>query len=595
MRKWLESNTRRGRVLGMAVAAGALITIAVSGPPLTAAGPAGPAGAAGAESADRRNRRLMQRQQPLVQAAILIQEEIERGAYDGFAGITLHEDQFVTLWLKDGEVPPSLADVLTEAAQVASVRTGRARYSLAELEAAADEIRGQLGPDTPVHAIKHAGTGEGLIVSVAPSSGLDRAAIVGHLFDASVATEIRIEPPLLPISRNDDSAPWKGGATIVNASIGAGCTSGFGVFAAGRPAVLTAGHCATQNGQRFQDGSGEFIGNAAEKTNHDQLIIPTSSASSLVYVGNRQSNTTKQVTGWEPCFIGELLCQSGVTTAQAIGSELCGLRVESFNTDEESLVEARQVNGQTGARPGDSGGPLYSERANNTVVAKGTMTRVAGSGVGFQDIPTANNDFGGIVIPGAAPPTPPPPPPPPPPGNVQLFQHCNFGGWQANFGITGNVSTAQIQAAGGVNNDASSIRVSPGLSVTLFSGNNQTGQSVTVTGNVACFVGLGFNDVLSSMRIQGAGGGGVVFFQHSNFGGASTQALGPGDYTLSALVARGFVNDWASSARIPAGRTVTMFQHDGFTGTSWTLTGDTSSFSSLSPSANDQVSSVRIR
>ena len=36
------------------------------------------------------------------------------------------------------------------------------------------------------------------------------------------------------------------------------------------------------------------------------------------------------------------------------------------------------------------------------VIAKGTMTRVAGANVGFQDIPTANTDFGGIVIPGGA-------------------------------------------------------------------------------------------------------------------------------------------------------------------------------------------------
>jgi lysyl endopeptidase len=91
------------------------------------------------------------------------------------------------------------------------------------------------------------------------------------------------------------------------------------------------------------------------------------------------------------------------------------------------------------------------------------------------------------------------------------------------------------------------------------------------------------------------GGGGVVFFQHVNFGGASSQPLGPGNYTRAQLEARGFVNDWASSARVPAGRTVTMFQHNNFMGTSWTLTADTPSFLALSPNANDQVSSVRIQ
>jgi chitodextrinase len=85
---------------------------------------------------------------------------------------------------------------------------------------------------------------------------------------------------------------------------------------------------------------------------------------------------------------------------------------------------------------------------------------------------------------------------------VQLFQHCNFGGWQANFNGTGNVSLGQIQAAGGVNDDASSIRIAPGFRVVLFEHDNQTGGSVTLTGDNACFVAQGFNDILSSLRIE---------------------------------------------------------------------------------------------
>jgi hypothetical protein len=288
------------------------------------------------------------------------------------------------------------------------------------------------------------------------------------------------------------------------------------------------------------------------------------------------------VTAWEPCFIGELLCQSGTTTAQAIGSELCGLQVRSFNMDSESLVEATQVDGQQGARPGDSGGPLYSDRGA-TVIAKGTMTRVAGPNVGFQDIPTANQDFGGITIPGG-----------PPPAAVQVFEHCAFGGWVAGFNGTGNVSTAQLQAAGGVNNGASSIRLAPGFRAVLFDGDNQTGRSVTVSATTDCLVGLTFNDVTSSLRIESTAAG-VVFFQDINFGGAQGQALAPGSYTLADLQARGIPNDWASSARVPAGRTVTIFQHNNFTGTSWTLTGDTANFVALTPNANDQMSSVRIQ
>lgn len=93
----------------------------------------------------------------------------------------------------------------------------------------------------------------------------------------------------------------------------------------------------------------------------------------------------------------------------------------------------------------------------------------------------------------------------------------------------------------------------------------------------------------------GGGTSGVTFYQDINYGGTASQVLPVGNYTLSQLAALGVANDWASSVRIPAGRTVIMYQHDNFTGTSWTLTADTPHFGLLSPNANDQVSSCRVQ
>jgi DNA-binding beta-propeller fold protein YncE len=178
---------------------------------------------------------------------------------------------------------------------------------------------------------------------------------------------------------------------------------------------------------------------------------------------------------------------------------------------------------------------------------------------------------------------------------VQLFQHCNHGGWAASFGAVGTYSRAQIVSAGGLDNDASSIKVASGFKATLFDGDGQTGSSIVLTADSPCFVAQGFNDVLSSMRVEAIATGGVVFFEHASYGGAASQPLAVGSYTLSQLQARGVPNDWASSVRIPSGRTVTLFEHDNFAGASWTLTGDTPGFSGLNPNANDQLSSVTIQ
>jgi hypothetical protein len=88
---------------------------------------------------------------------------------------------------------------------------------------------------------------------------------------------------------------------------------------------------------------------------------------------------------------------------------------------------------------------------------------------------------------------------------------------------------------------------------------------------------------------------GVNFYQDINYAGTGTSAIPKGNYTLSQLQSDGFVNDWASSAQIPAGWTVTMYSDDNFTGTSWTLTSNTTNFVNLSPNANDLVSSVKIQ
>lgn len=88
---------------------------------------------------------------------------------------------------------------------------------------------------------------------------------------------------------------------------------------------------------------------------------------------------------------------------------------------------------------------------------------------------------------------------------------------------------------------------------------------------------------------------GVSFFADANYGGAATSTLPKGNYTLSQLQGYGFVNDWASSAKVPAGWSVTMYADDNFTGSSWTITGDKSDFTTFSPTANDKVSSIKIQ
>jgi len=134
---------------------------------------------------------------------------------------------------------------------------------------------------------------------------------------------------------------------------------------------------------------------------------------------------------------------------------------------------------------------------------------------------------------------------------VQLFQHCDFGGWAASFGAAGNYSRAQIVSAGGLDNDASSLKVASGFKVTLFDGDAQTGTSVVLTADSPCFVAQGFNDQLSSMRIESVGGSPAITVEAETFtSGSGVQAADHGPASGGRTLGYIESGDWAGYASV---------------------------------------------
>ncbi|GGM93787.1 hypothetical protein GCM10011609_34030 [Lentzea pudingi] len=329
-------------------------------------------------------------QRPLIEAAEVLYATTP--GLSGYAGITL-TDTAVNLWWK-GIPPAATTAALQRAVRHAPVHIRPAAHSEAELDHATTRLRSwldQQGESTA--AIKTPGDGSGLVVSDEPGATTFRssAEVTGV---AGVPVRVLYEEQLKPVSRQDDSPPWSGGARTWNQTASTICTSGFGVRnGAGRQFVLTAEHCG-QVGHRIADGRGELIGNTSHgHDDHDIGLVPASQVSDRMYVGGRDSNTTEHVVGWGHVFVGQYLCQSGVTSAEQIGGPVCDLKVLFFWQDREDLVEVEQQQGQPGARGGDSGGSVYSH-VSGGVRANGTVTRAAGPRMAFQDFATAACDFG---------------------------------------------------------------------------------------------------------------------------------------------------------------------------------------------------------
>jgi len=180
-----------------------------------------------------------------------------------------------------------------------------------------------------------------------------------------------------------------------------------------------------------------------------------------------------------------------------------------------------------------------------------------------------------------------------------LYQDCSYGGYAVAL-AEGAYTTTQLLNLGVKDNDVSSLKLTGGYTATLYDGDNFAGTAITKTADTECLANGtdNFNDLMSSLKIAKTEAAGVVFYADVNTSGAASQALAKGSYTLSQLQALGFLNDWASSCKIPSGWTVVMYADNNFTGTSWTLTSSSAgatNFTKLSPSANDLVSSIKIQ
>ncbi|MFG2049808.1 cellulose binding domain-containing protein [Micromonospora sp. NPDC048935] len=392
LRKAITSTVIAGALVGATALAGPTSAYAESGQPGAAGAAASILDIIPAPTLDR-----MVDQAPLVDAANVIRTAVERAPARGYTGIGLVDDH-VTLWWK-GAPPADITAAVTAARRTAPVQVAKATYSRAELRKAAAALTPvvKADPADASHSVRLRTDGTGIDIGVDYSAG----AKLPKLPATGVRTSFVKSDRMVERSRANDAAPFDGGASI-GVTV-PWCTAGFGVRDVDTDAgyLLTAEHCGAIGSPwhvGLATGTGTLVGYAVDSNDdHDTMIISTATPGEHLYVGGQQDEVRAQVVGWTEVYPGQLLCQSGHTSAGEIGGPVCNLRVDFHYDDIEDLVEATQLDGDEAARGGDSGGPVYSVNANGTVLAAGTTTRSAGPGFGFQDFATARDDYGNIV------------------------------------------------------------------------------------------------------------------------------------------------------------------------------------------------------
>ncbi|MFT3772577.1 MAG: RICIN domain-containing protein [Minicystis sp.] len=160
---------------------------------------------------------------------------------------------------------------------------------------------------------------------------------------------------------------------------------------------------------------------------------------------------------------------------------------------------------------------------------------------------------------------------------VALYQHSNYQGVRKDFGL-GSYDIAKM----GLGGQLSSLKIPPGLRVTLYKNANFSGSTISFTTDTS-YVGNDWNDQAVAILIELV----ATVYQNSNYGGRS-QALGIGNYNVSDLT---IGNDVISSIKVPVGMQVVLFQHHNFGGDAKIAMTDVPYLSDF----NDKTSSIQVK
>jgi hypothetical protein len=306
------------------------------------------------------------------------------------------------------------------AADVRLVRFVRGAYTYANLKAATSALtQRQKEADLTIDSVAVRGDGSGLRVQARDVARAKRAlggstnavAVAGR----SVPVVVEATQAGSDLSRLRDSPQWISGAALTQTSDaqarGWTCTSGLPARrnSDGRSFLITAAHCYGNGATVFtgwQNGGRNRIGVVTNRAGFDDAIaIDTSSTGTTA---SREWDgppggpyQVLDVTGTALSWNGDMTCQDGYTSGI-----VCGLLVEDDYiewTGSDGVlhrgVQARQVNGSTAGRGGDSGGLVFALEPGNIREARGQVSFGGGTTLRWTEAPFILSTLGMSLAP----------------------------------------------------------------------------------------------------------------------------------------------------------------------------------------------------
>lgn len=175
--------------------------------------------------------------------------------------------------------------------------------------------------------------------------------------------------------REDMRAPFRGGGTIYNTSLGR-CTSVIPAYnSAGTSGYFTAAHCFALSAWTFSSSSLAGASNTGKVTHrYGTAAVDAEFVSQRTYTGrvytSADLSVSKPIVGtyYPPAGVGNRLCFSGSTTAVQCGNALItyyGSYCGATGCNDDLLA----LRGGVATQGGDSGAPLYANFGNTVKVS----------------------------------------------------------------------------------------------------------------------------------------------------------------------------------------------------------------------------------
>ncbi len=385
------------------LAAGAAATaIALAGPAAVHAQDAAKPGTTGPSDASAETLQRMERQQPLIKAANIVDDaidaELASKPTSGFTSLSLGKDTVILRY--KGKPSPGVQAAVAKARATAAVEVLDAKLSKHQLEQAAEKVKVKLKSDNTPFTVLLPAEGDKVRVELNGDVKKTKDALPAT---SGVPVEVVSGDAIKPAyGRMSDTPPYYGGGRINNIR-GGFCTAGFGVrTSSGREYILTAGHCGNPMHEFYNGDWTRSLGYLTSEENAADLALISTSAGGWIFDSWIGNNAVRDVVGWGRVYQNEWLCVAGsVTGANCDVYADTAVYSYCFNGECYSgLVRGKHAT-KTIVQPGDSGGPVFNLSGPNATQAqaKGIISGQSNGGrtVVFQDFETANAMWTGLT------------------------------------------------------------------------------------------------------------------------------------------------------------------------------------------------------